>query len=233
MAQNPAVKHLMELRYAPLPSIMDKRGAIADALMDDLFDNWSINKNRADLFSKENKNIGCFLSYANLGLGSETPNSSALFVEKSKELIKKAWSFTHPRSYLRFGVRTLFYIPEEKPFASLVNLYRENFLSLSDSQLASFDGKLIDLGFPLNFVAKDKKSKFNVVSGAMRKEQALDFFNNKDLLSDVGIFIDVDYFVEQAPDVFKQQRHYFEFIQEGVEKAIRIKKTILQLLKIK
>jgi hypothetical protein len=168
-----------------------------------------------------------------LGLGSETPNSPALFVEKSKELIKKAWTFTHPRSYLRFGVRTLFYIPQEKPFASLVNLYRENFLSLSTSQIASFEGKLIDVGFPLYFVEKDNKTKFNAVSGAMRKEQALEFFNNNDLLSDVGIFIDVDYFVEQAPDVLKQQKHYFEFVQEGVDKATHIKKTILQLLKTK
>jgi hypothetical protein len=232
MLQDPAVKHLMELRYTPLPGILDKRGQIADALMDDLFDSWRINKNRVDVFSKENKNIGRFLSYTNLGLGSETPNTSALFIEKAKELIKKAWTFTHPQRYSRFGVRTIFYIPQEKSITSLLNLYRKNFLSLSTDQIAAFEGKLIDVGFPLNFVEEDEKTKFNVVTGAMKKEQALEFFNNNDLLSDVGIFIDVDYFVELAPDVLKQQRQYFEFIQKGVDKATSIKKEILQLLKI-
>src|SRR3989344_3850895 len=100
------VKHLFEIRYTPFPTILDKRGQITESLLDDLFDTWIIGQNRIDLMSKKNNSVACFISFTNYGLGSEAPNASEFFVEKSRELIKKAWTITTPQRYVRIGVRT-------------------------------------------------------------------------------------------------------------------------------
>lgn len=224
------VKHLFEIRYTPLPTILDKRGQIAESLMDDLLDTWRIGQNRIEITSKENPNIALFFSYTNYGLGSESPNSSSLFTEKSKDLIKKAWNITVPQRYVRYGVRTTIFFPKKGSFENLVKKYTTKLTTFNEKMFQPLEGKLVDVGFPLNFVEENEKIRFNVVTGAMKKQQASEFFTNVDLLSEVGVFIDVDYFTETPTEIIKQQRDYMNFIDNAVKKAEKVQETILKII---
>ena len=88
MKHQSIIKHILEVRFQPVPSILDKKGAITESLLNDVFDTWVVNPTRIDILSTTNKNITSFVTYSNYGLVSETPNSSDLFLEKAQELIK-------------------------------------------------------------------------------------------------------------------------------------------------
>src|SRR6266849_3623341 len=143
MTHQPVKRHFLEVRFQPLPSILDKRGAITEALLDEVFDFWIVNPNRIDISSTTNKNITGYVSYANYGLISETPNTSELFIEKAQELIKNLWTIVPSSRTLRFGLRTYQIFPEKRNMDILVKLYKSKFLSIPEKTLTSFKADLV------------------------------------------------------------------------------------------
>lgn len=216
-------KHLVEIRYKPNSRFLDKRGEIADSLSGTTFDQWSISTNRIDFSSKEQDNIGAFLSFRNLGLFTNYPNAQELFIEKAKDFIRTAWSHFPTNRITRVGVRST-YLIEAKDFKGAFDKYRSKFLALSDADLKGFGGDLIDIGFPLNFVTGE--DFFNVNTGPMEKAQSKEMVvDDEEKLPTTGIYVDVDYFRKEfSPNI--TQRNILDFIDKGAQKADSISKLI-------
>lgn len=227
-------KHILEIRFQPLPSILDKRGTITESLLNDVLDTWAINPTRIDILSTTNKYITSFVTYSNYGLVSETPNTSDLFIEKAQQLIKDLWTIIPLSRSQRFGLRTYQISPEKRSMDVLIGLYKNKLLSVSDKMLTSFKGDLVDIGIALNFTEdfNDKKSiRFNMNSGAMLKDQAKLFFNDASLLPEVGLFTDTDFFIEN-PSLLSsfKQKELLELVTKGVEKAKLVQSVVTENL---
>lgn len=224
-------KHIFEIKFTPTPTILDRRGQITDLVLDDFFNGWRISENRINIESKNNKNIVCFASYFNFGLISESPNDSNLFIEKSQALIEKLWQVLPVNKFQRFGVRTTEFIPQEKAFKELVSVYKKEFLKLSDNQLSKIGENLVDIAIPINFVNDGEKTKVNINTGPMQKKQASQFFTDESLLSETGVFIDIDYFDDQLiTRSHQKQKDYFSFISNGISKAEKVTEAVLDII---
>jgi hypothetical protein len=230
MKHQSITKHFLEIRFQPLPSILDKRGAITEALLNEIFDVWIVDQNRINIASTSNKNISCYVSYANYGLISETPTTSELFIEQAQELIKKLWTIIPPSRTQRFGLRTYQISPDKRGLEDLVELYKNKYLSIPEKRLASFNGTVVDVGIALNFT-DEANNKFNVNTGAMLRDQAKQYFSDESLLSEVGIFSDTDFFNENPSQLGSyRQRDFLELVKRGVEKAEEVQKVVTEIL---
>jgi len=215
-------KHIVEIRYKPNSRFLDKRGETAELLAGSFFDQWNISNNRIDFSSKTNENIVAFISFRNLGLFTNYPNTADFFKEKAKDFIKSSWDNFLTSKITRIGVRST-YLIETESFKNSFDDYRKKFLGLSDEDLKKFDGDLIDLGFPLNFTIGE--DFFNVTTGPMEKSQSKEFLLDDDELPDAGIFVDVDYFKKEfSPHI--TQKNVLDFVDKGIDKAGNIKDLI-------
>jgi len=100
-------------------------------------------------------------------------------------------------------------------------------LKLSDKNLKKFGGKLIDVGFPLNFI--DGENRVNVMTGPMKRKQASQFLIKEKGLPRTGIFVGVDFFRKEL-EIGTRQKDILKFIDLGVEKARNIKRLINNLV---
>ena len=87
-----------------------------------------------------------------------------------------------------------------------------------------FNGDLIDIGFPLNFVVGE--DFFNVTTGPIEKSQSKEMVINDDKkLPKTGIYVDVDYFRKEfSPHT--TQKNILDFIDKGIQKADEVSKLI-------
>ena len=216
-------KHLVEIRFKPNSRFLDRRGELAESLSGDIFDQWSISTSRIDFSSKGKENIGAFISFKNLGLFTNYPNTREFFSEKAKDFIRSAWTHFPADKITRIGIRST-YLIESKDFKSVFDNYRTKFLALSDSDLKGFDGDLIDLGFPINFSSGE--DFFNVNTGPMEKAQSKDlFWENLEHLPATGIYVDIDYFKKEfSPHT--TQKSVLDFVDKGIGKASKVSKLI-------
>ncbi len=217
-------KHLVEIKYKPSSRFLDKRGEIADLLSSTTFDQWNISTNRIDFSSKEQENIGAFISFRNLGVFTNYPNTQDFFVEKAKDFIRSAWTYFPTGSITRVGVRST-YLIEAKDFKSAFDNYRSKFLAITEDELKQFNGDLIDIGFPLNFVVGE--DFFNVTTGPMEKSQSKEMVIDDEKLPKTGIYVDVDYFRKEfSPHT--TQKNILDFIDKGIKKADDVSKLIVK-----
>lgn len=224
-------KHILEIRFTPTPSIVDKRGVIAESLVSELLNGWSIGNNRINFTNKENKNFGAFVSYKNFGFISESPNDTDFFLENSKDFVKKTWNYIPTGKITRIGIRSTYLIEQSNFEKALENLKKE-FLNLNSGKLEKFGGELVDVGLPLNF--KEGDVKFNINFGVMEKEQSSQFFIDEESVPDCGVFIDVDYFQDDIfSSVSVKQSNVLQFIDNGLTKSKNVMETILDLISVK
>lgn len=224
-------KHILEIRFTPTPSIVDKRGVIAESLVGDLLNGWSIGDNRINFTNKENKNFGAFVSYKNFGFISESPNDTDFFSENSKDFVKKTWNYIPTGKITRIGVRST-YLVEQSNFEKALENLKKEFLNLNGGKLEKFGGKLVDVGLPLNF--KEGDVKFNINFGVMEKEQSSQFFIDEESVPDCGVFIDVDYFQDDNfSSVSAKQSNILQFIDNGLTKSKNVMETVLDLVSVK
>ncbi len=237
MKHQSIIKHILEVRFQPVPSILDKKGAITESLLNDVFDTWVVNPTRIDILSTTNKNITSFVTYSNYGLVSETPNSSDLFLEKAQELIKKLWIITPSSRILRFGLRTYQIFPEKRNMDTLVKIYKSKFLSIPEKTLSAFKADLVDVGIALNFTDNSNEKynvQFNMNTGAMLKDQALQFFSNASLLPDVGLFSDTDFFIENQQQLSNfKQKDFLELVTQGIEREKSVQNIVTEFINSK
>ncbi len=224
-------KHILEIRFTPTPSIVDKRGAITESLVGDLLNGWSIGNNRINFNNKENKNLGAFVSYKNFGFITESPNDTDFFLENVKDFVKKAWNYIPTGRITRIGVRST-YLIEQPQFEKALDNLKQNFLNLNGGKLEKFGGELVDVGLPLNF--KEDDIKFNINFGVMEKEQGSQFFIDEEGVPDCGIFIDVDYFQnDNFSSASLKQSNVLQFIDDGITKSKNVMNAVLALVSVK
>lgn len=215
-------KHLVEIRHKPNSRFLDKRGEIAETLSGSLFDEWNISSNKINFSNKEKEDAGAFISYRNLGLFTDYPNTKDVFVEKAKIFVRSSWNYFEKNKITRVGVRST-YLIETKGFRESFDKYRKKFLALSDDDISQFGGDLVDLGFPLNFSVDE--DFFNINTGPMEKSQSKEFITGDEELPSVGVFLDVDYFRKEFSP-YTTQRNILDFIDKGINKAEEVKTLI-------
>ena len=237
MVLKSVTKHILEVRFKPVPSILDKKGAITESLLNDVFDTWVVNPTRIDVLSETNKNITSFVTYSNYGLVSEAPNSSALFIEQAQELIKKLWTIIPLNVTLRFGLRTYQISPEKRNMETLIKLYKSKFLIIPEKTLSAFKADLVDVGIALKFTGNFNGKNIvgiNMNTGAMLKDQAMQFFSNEPLLPDVGLFSDTDFFIENPSQLSSfRQKDFLELVKQGVEQARTVQEVVTEIINSK
>jgi hypothetical protein len=218
-------KHIVEIRFKPDGNMIDRKGYIANFLVDgnNLFDRWSI-EDRVNLRADDNPNIKAFISHKNVGVTSHHPNNSDLFIAEASKFIHSAWSLFGDRPLLRLGVRSTLVVPVGD-FAATVERYKDKFLKLDNSDLQQLGGEIIDVGFPIHFVSGD--DCFNIMTGPMKSEQIQMFMKEVDskYYPSVGIFLDLDYSRTKFSGRMKQQA-VCDYISSGVAKAYDILNTI-------
>lgn len=215
-------KYTVEIRYKPNSRFLDKRGEVAELLAGPFFDQWNISNNRIDFSNKANENVVAFISFRNLGLFTNYPNTADFFKEKANDFIKSAWTNFPTSKMTRIGVRSI-YLIETESFKNSFDEYRKKFLGLSDEDLKKFEGDLIDLGFPLNFAVGE--DFFNVTTGPMEKSQSKEFLIDNEELPASGIYVDTDYFRKEfSPHII--QKNVLDFVDKGIDKAEKIKDLI-------
>lgn len=220
------VRRFLEIRFKPWASILDKRGKIAEALSSKRFDRWTISENTVVFSSSRVRYTQAFFSFTNLGFGITRTRPVEEFNEGAIEFVRKAWQFFLTNEITRIGVRSIF-LSEVQGFKETMGRFRNRFLKLSEAEVEKFGGDLVDVGFPLNFSVGDRR--FNIMTGAMEKEQALERYGRGEELPQAGIYVDVDYFKSKFKRALRQ-KDVFAFIKSGTAKGQEINKVIFDLI---
>lgn len=218
------VNHIFEIRVKPDARFLDKKGSVADQMINPKLNHWNISRNRIDFTSSDSPELTAFFSFRKLGVASRAPISTDEFKKTTEEFIKSAWQHFATNTIIRLGVRSIF-LTQVSDFKKAFDTYREKFLKLGNSDLNKFGGDLVDLGFPLNFIEGD--NFFNISTGPMEDKQSKDIFGDKAFKT--GLFLDVDYFrKEVSPHIIP--KHIVSFVEDGIKKANMVLQQITQLI---
>jgi len=191
---------VFEIRYRPNAKVLDHRGEWAEALAGHMYlPQWSIINNRFDVFA-EDRTQHIFVSHRNAGMVCLDSPTSNFFGEKAQRFFRqlvKFRDFGDPLHVERIGVRHKLASPFDGTFDELVNRFHTRYVGLSSALIKAFeDANLVDIGAPLNF--RDARGHFNTMAGPMLEAQFKGFFTKDEGLPEVGVFADVDYFVNPS-----------------------------------
>lgn len=197
--------HLIEIRYEPMGAFLNLRGTLADFVRrNGMFRQWEIGENRIDFWNANDRQSDPetgFVSFRNCGYSIHNPATNNYFydrVGKFLTVLAEFEGFKYPE-ILRLGVRSRFYVGVDVSFKTLVNSYSEK--CLNPALLGTFGLKTEDLGITLNL--GEAATKLRVTIGPMNSEQFVKSISPKakdEDLEDVGIFIDLDYFIPGLDD---------------------------------
>jgi hypothetical protein len=188
-------EHVVELRFAPNPKVLDHRGIWAEKLAAELgLPEWRIAENRIDLSESSHKRT-VFVAFMNAGFTTFDADTVDYFADqatKAMRALMKLDGFENPLAIERFGVRSRFLTSVDFSFADLRARYVAKFLTPRDNVERIMNAELVDIGGPLNF--KDSKGRFfNTMSGPMTEEQGKLFFPQREGVPPVGLYFDHDY----------------------------------------
>ena len=180
--------------------MLDHRGEWAEVLAAHMsLPKWSILDNRFDVFA-EDRTQHIFVSFRNAGMVCLDSPTTNLFGEKTQRFFRqlvKFREFDGPLHVERIGIRHKLAAPFDGTFDELVNRFHTRYVGLSPALIKSFgDAHLVDIGAPLNF--RDAIGHFNTTAGPMQEAQFKGFFTKGESLPAVGVFADVDYFVNPS-----------------------------------
>lgn len=218
-------KHIIEVRIKPKGRILDSIGTAADSLTghNTVFDRWSM-ATRIELTAETNKDVMGFYGHKGFGMVSYTPNPTDFFVTESKRFVRSAWTHCQHIELIRVGVRSMF-LTKTEDFKKAVRAYRKKFMKSEDGEFEEFGADLIDVAFPMVF--QTAHARFQVSTGAMEKEQSEGVMSEiePDLLPDVGLYVDVDYF---RTDGLGGVKGICELVDAGIQKAEQVNSLIVQ-----
>jgi hypothetical protein len=192
-------EHVVEIRFQPIASILDRRGEWAEVLSSKLeLPRWQIIQNRLDVF-EDSKSRSGFLSFRNLGLTVQDAPTRNYFPDQLGKFIRAIFAlkgFGDRLPIARIGVRSRFCDPFDAPFHDLQVRFATRYVTVTPAakQALGDDVELIDVGAPLNF--KDRLGLFNTLAGPMKVEEFKQFFQreNEPEFPEVGLYYDIDYF---------------------------------------
>jgi len=196
-------KYVIEFRYRPIASAVDRRGDLADVMTSKSLTEWVIGKDRVDVFNPE-RNKAIFVSYQNCGIALEGESGS---VDSLLTSVQNAVKRLPEQDYQRFGLRLTSYVKTNRPFSSLLKsfqakLTQENFLNKAPKKV-----QVDDIALVYDLSAGQEKIHLQV--GPMKADQAGGFFSTQEEIPETGVFIDVDIFSQPNPGAtFKDARRF-------------------------
>ncbi|MBM3252636.1 MAG: hypothetical protein FJZ16_00090 [Candidatus Omnitrophica bacterium] len=194
-------RQIFELRYKAVAKVLDLRGALVDDLSKECsFEHWKVSRNRIELKLSEDDTEKGFVSYYNCGYVIYNASTKNYFSDKAIKFTKALLNninFTADY-FLRFGVRSTFCREVKSEFKDLVEKFAQKTNIKNTELLKIYKGKLVDIGFPLNFEEGDKS--YNTMCGPMDKEQMPQFIIEPGTViekidfPELALFFDIDIF---------------------------------------
>ena len=220
-------EHILEIRYAPNPKILDYRGTWAEMVSQLMgLKEWRITENRIDVFEID-ESRRAFVSFKNAGVVIHNSPTQNYFPDQTNKLLRfllEQKSFGNPLFVIRLGVRSRFATTFAGSFKELLERYSTRFFTLTLEAKNAFNAEIIDIGFPLNF--STNLGKINTNSGPMEKDQLEKIFRfeEKENLPDVALYVDLDYWIRpekllEGKDILKIIRTFAEEIWDTHERV--------------
>jgi len=190
-------EQVFEIRYKPDPTILDRRGTIAEIISSNMkLEHWKILENRVDAYS-ELSSDRAFVGFKNAGFVTRDAPSKNYFSERVAHFMKCLYEnnfFAEIMDVKRVGLLSRYCRPSKEDFSDLIRKYNK-YLSLSEKAnnviLSKNQARLVDIGGPLNF--EDNIGKFNTMSGPMKEDQIQQFFKDLEDAPKVGLYYQIDY----------------------------------------
>lgn len=216
---------IYEIRYSPNPKFLDFRGDIAQELVQ-RFDmpHWRIGENLAEAYNGENNpddgSEKYFLSFRNAGLVMRGVDDRSIFYERTKDHINFLFSlrkiFKDNDYYItRIGMMSKYVTAYSGDFSALLDKYQTYFITPKQSFIDCFDANLTDISGVINLETRDGV-KIHSRSGPMEKAQIKTFFPNQEVEFDLGLYFEIDAFIEPN-QVVKQS-----FVASAIHDLFRI-----------
>lgn len=215
-------KYFIEVRFEPDAKILDMRGEIATSVLKKQFTDWVISENKIDFSNKGTDEFGANFSYKGLGIYSSYPNPLTFIKNSAESFIKSTWDYFKDNKIQRIGIRTVS-LTETTDYQKTFDAYKEKFFKVNEEMLSNFDGKLYDIGFPMNFV--DGNKYIHMMTGPMYAKQSTQYFDNIKDIPKYGIFVDVDYYMEDCLSI-STSKALINFIIEALDKEKRYREII-------
>lgn len=195
-------QHVLEVRHEPSGSFLDVRGYVADYIRNSgSFPHWKIQQNIVAFHDTPDgpKQDGAFAGYKSAGYMVYNAATRNYFVDKASafwKLLLKNQYYKLPIP-IRFGCRTLVFVPTELPFDEINGLVFKHFFTNQVQSLV--DGKETDLKFVINF----DQASFHVQmsGGPLHENEVLQYMNfESDISEKCGLFMDIDCYKTEGLD---------------------------------
>jgi hypothetical protein len=202
------VKHIAEFRYLPMPLVLDKRGQVADKMLDGYLDKWITRSNRVDVLS-EVDNAGAFISFTNSGFAAEGTGGFSVFLDALERGLEE---IPTPK-FTRIGFRELSLTATDLDFAKLLSKFETSLLRVPSS-FKNAETSVSDIG--ITYILKLTTGNVRLQVGPMEISQASEIFDSESL-PQVGLFLDIDFYRE-SPKVktFKNLREFVQVAEKGI-----------------
>jgi virulence-associated protein VapD len=226
------IKHeLVELKFNANPEIVDARGRMVKRYSDLMqLELWNFNENQAQIYNKD-KSIHLTFEYQRIGLSVNNSTTENFFIDKSMKYFNDVLKqpFFRGTIYRRLGLRTRYLIPFDGEFDTLLKRYKERYANIMSPLSDILDDEVVDIGAPL--VLRGKKGTYNLTCGVMHKAQSRQYFQNQTReLPEVGLYIDIDYFIQEIPNITSKEivsySKYFD--KTNKENIKRISELLLE-----
>lgn len=193
-------EHVLEVRFRPSGTFVDKRGLIADYIVEKgQFSYWRIETNVVNFQDMEGgiKRVGGFVSFRNVGYVAYDPQTKNFFEDKAISFWKDFLSNPHFDLPLitRFGLRTKTFITSNSNFESLESKMFSKFFRTDVEDIVG--GKRSDLQIVFDLSEDNFKSR--LLLGPLHKDEANRHFSfSSEHFKATGTYIDCDIYQEKT-----------------------------------
>jgi hypothetical protein len=225
-------EHVLEVRYKANARMVDRRGSWADSIAKHMrLRHWKIDTNVVNVFNP-GATLRVFAGYRSAGLIALDTATRNFFPDTARELLECLTGldgFRVPIEVERLGVRSKFCTPYEGSFDDLRDRCVSKYAGPTEAALEAIgsDARLTDVGAPLNF--EDSLGSFNSGAGPMKRDQLVAFFQKDDGFPEVGLFYDIDYWVQPPEPLSGREviRLTSAFAQAAWDRHERVRDLIL------
>lgn len=224
-------ENILEIRYKNNTKFFDCKGQWIEVMSSIMsLPNWKADENVVEI-SNEDKTEKAFFSFRNFGYKIIKPPTNNYFHDRATKFLNehfrtRAFSDIENIFIQRIGVRSRHIMACNHSFEQLREIYLSKYINTSNVNKTIENATIDDVGILLNF--KDNYGNFNTNSGPMEKEQIKQFFDwleDKDDICDVGLYIDIDYWV--APQETMKKNDIINKVQKFA-KAINTRKEQIE-----
>ena len=202
-------EHILEVRHAAVGSFLDVRGFVADYVRGSGFlPHWKIDSNVVAFRDEPQKPFGetAFTGYKSYGYTSQNPPTRHFFQDRASTFVKLLPKNPHYRipELTRFGCRTKAFLPCDLEFDALNKLIHDSFFS------ADFEKYIPNKPTDILIVSEFEQGGFKgrITLGPMHRDEVSNQFGfQSEYFSNVGLFLDIDYFLDETDVTSAVQKH--------------------------